>query len=256
MTAIDCRAVSISIDGTRVVSDVDLSVETGEWVSIIGPNGAGKSTLLRAVVGAIDFDGLIRIDGTGSDRRGRARAIAWVAQNPVVPPGMRVVDYALLGRTPHLSPLGRESAEDLDIVADALDRLDLNNLADRFVTSLSGGERQRVLLARALAQQAPILLLDEPTTALDLGHQQEVLDLLEELRRSNGITIVSTMHDLGLAGQYADRLVLLANGSIVEQGTPGTVLTSELIETHYGARVSVITDPDGTIFVVPRRSQQ
>src|SRR5690606_39771859 len=148
-------------------------------------------------------------------RRERARLVALVPQSPVVPEGITVADYVLLGRTPHLRPLGAEGPQDLAVVHDALALLDLVPVAGRSVSSLSGGERQRVLIARALAQGAPIVLLDEPTTALDVGHQQQVLELVDDLRRCRGLSVVSTMHDLTLAGQYADRLVLLDAGRVV-----------------------------------------
>ena len=143
-----------------------------------------------------------------------------MAQSPVVPPGMSVLDYVLLGRTPYIPPLGRESAADLAAVDDVLDRLDLAGFHRRELATLSGGERQRVFLARALAQGATLLLLDEPTSALDIGHQQEVLELVDQLRRAHGLTVLATMHDLSLAGEYADRMVLLADGRVVAAGPP------------------------------------
>jgi iron complex transport system ATP-binding protein len=164
-----------------------------------------------------------------------------------------VLDYVLLGRTPYIPPLGRESATDLAAVQTVLDRLDLTRFAGRRLESLSGGERQTAFLARALAQGATLLLLDEPTTALDIGHQQEVLDLVDQLRRDAGLTVVSTMHDLVVAGEYADHLVLLANGRVVAAGPPRDVLTEELLRVHYRARVSVIDVGQGPL-VVPVRS--
>lgn len=257
-TVLACRNLCVDIDGTTIVHGVDLTIAAGEWVSIVGPNGAGKSTLLRALVGAVGCDGEIDINGTATNalsRRERAQGIAWVAQTPEIPAGMRVIDYALLGRTPWLSPLGRESAADVSLTHDLLAELDLTELADRTVESLSGGERQRVLLARALVQQSSIVLLDEPTTALDLGHQQDVLDLLHDLRRDNELTIVSTMHDLTLAGQYADRLVLLAEGEVQAIGSAEHVLTVDNIKRHYGAEVEIITTDDGRRLVVPNRTR-
>ncbi len=171
-----------------------------------------------------------------------------------MPAGMTVTDYVLLGRTPFISALGRESAADLDAVADVLTRLDLTAFADRELATLSGGERQRVFLARALAQEAKLLLLDEPTSALDVGHQQEVLDLVDQLRRSAGLTVVATMHDLSLAGLYADRLLLMAQGRVAAVGTAEQVLTEELLSRHYRARVRVIDGGDGPL-VVPVRAR-
>jgi iron complex transport system ATP-binding protein len=180
--------------------------------------------------------------------------VATVPQSPAVPPGMAVLDYVLLGRTPHLRPLGRESQADLVTVDDVLHRLDLVPLAGRALETLSGGERQRAFLARTLAQGAPLLLLDEPTSALDIGHQQDVLDLVDELRAEAGLTVLATMHDLSLAGEYADRMVLLAAGTVVAAGSPRGVLTEELLSTHYGARVRVIDGGQGPLIVPVRAS--
>jgi iron complex transport system ATP-binding protein len=149
---------------------------------------------------------------------------------------------------------GSETDEDLDVVHDSLRMLDLEALAGRSVESLSGGERQRVLLARALAQRTSLVLLDEPTTALDIGHQQEVLDLVDALRRDQGLAIVSSMHDLTLAGQYADRLALLDRGRLVAEGPAASVLTEENIARHYGARVRVMHEPTGIVVVPDRRA--
>jgi iron complex transport system ATP-binding protein len=246
----------VTIEGNEILRGIDLDVSPGEWVAVIGPNGAGKSTLLRAVGGSLSHSGKVFFGGTDTaalSRRQRARLAATVPQNPVVPPGMRVVDYVLLGRTPYIAPLGRESSQDMRIVEQRLDALDLTGFAGRELETLSGGERQRVFLARALAQSAPILLLDEPTSALDIGHQQEVLELVDALRREHKLTVLATMHDLSLAGEFADRLVLLANGCVVASGPPGDVLTEELLRLHYRARVRVISGDFGPV-VVPIRA--
>jgi iron complex transport system ATP-binding protein len=254
--AIEARGLAVELGGTPVLRGVDLDVALGEWVTVIGPNGAGKSTMLRAVAGLLSVAGSVAFSGTPAARlrrRERARLIAMVAQNPIVPPGIAVLDYVLLGRTPYIRPLGRESAADLAAVDAALDRLDLTRFANRRMETLSGGERQRVFLARAFAQGATILLLDEPTTALDIGHQQEVLDLVDSLRRDHRLTVLATMHDLSLAGEYADRLVLLAGGRVVASGPPRQVLTEALLAEHYRARVRVVDTGDGPL-VVPVRA--
>jgi iron complex transport system ATP-binding protein len=253
--AVDVRDVRVSLDRTPILHGVDLRVAQGEWVTVIGPNGAGKSTLLRTIGGLVPFTGGISLFGTELARlrrRQRAQLVATVVQSPVVPPGMAVLDYVLLGRTPYIPPLGRESAADVAAAVDVLDRLDLTPFAARHLDTLSGGERQRVFLARALAQSAPVLLLDEPTSALDIGHQQEVLELVDQLRQSHGLTVLATMHDLSVAGEYADRLVLVAGGRIVASGSPAEVLTEELLATHYRARVRVIPGSRGPL-VVPVR---
>jgi iron complex transport system ATP-binding protein len=243
--------------GDHVVLDgVDLDVEPAAWVTVVGPNGAGKTTLLRVVAGLVDHGGALFVAGdpVGSlSRRERARRIALVPQSPEIPPGMIVTDYLLLGRTPHLSLFGTETAADLAAVAEILDVLDLTHLAGRTLNTLSGGERQRAVLGRALVQEAPVLLLDEPTTALDVGHQQEVLDLVDQLRRDRGLTVLATLHDLTAAGQYADRLVMLDHGRIVAEGAAADVLTPERIARHYHARVKVVTDDEGGVVVVPAR---
>ncbi|MEH0844584.1 ABC transporter ATP-binding protein [Micromonospora sp. CPCC 205711] len=253
--AVRVRDLHVKLGGVPILAGVDLTVAPGEWVTVIGPNGAGKSTLLRAVGGLLPAPHAISLFGTPAEslrRRDRARVVATVAQSPVVPAGMSVLDYVLLGRTPYIPPLGRESAADLAAVDDVLDRLDLGAFHGRELATLSGGERQRVFLARALAQGATLLLLDEPTSALDIGHQQEVLELVDQLRREHGLTVLATMHDLSIAGEYADRLVLLAEGRVAAVGPPAEVLTEHLLATYYRATVRVVDGDHGPL-VVPVR---
>jgi iron complex transport system ATP-binding protein len=250
--------VTVSLGDRQVLAGVDLAVARGEWLSIVGPNGAGKSTLLRYLTGDATLADLIQLAHCPVrrlSRRERAVLVALVPQSPVIPIGMRVVDYVLLGRTPHIRPLGVEGPHDLAAVHDALTHLDLLGLAGREVTTLSGGERQRVLIARALAQGASLVLLDEPTTALDVGHQQQVLELVDELRRARDLTVVTTMHDLTLAGQYADRLLLLDQGRVVVEGPADEVLTEENLASYYGARVRIIHD-GGRPVVLPIRERR
>jgi iron complex transport system ATP-binding protein len=243
MSALGLRRVAVELGGRNVVDGVSFSVEHGEWVTLIGPNGAGKSTLLRAIAGLVDHEGTVLLDGQPVRRLGRrevARRVAVMPQVPLMPAAMTIREYVLLGRTPYVSYAGREGRRDHAAVEQALARLDLVDLAERELGTLSGGERQRVVLARALAQEAPLLLLDEPTTALDAGRQQEALELIDELRLDAGLTVVAAMHDLTLAGQYAPRLMLLSGGRIVAQGAASEVLTEALVAEHYGARVRVI----------------
>jgi iron complex transport system ATP-binding protein len=256
VSGLTCSSVGVVLDGTSVLTDVSLEARPGSWVAVIGPNGAGKSTLLHAICGVVPHTGQVRLDGDdlpALDRRARASLVALVPQTPLVPQGMRVVDYVLLGRTPHRRGLAPESAADLDVVGHVLEQLDLRTFADRRLTSLSGGERQRVFLARALAQQSRVVLLDEPTAALDIGHQIDVLSLVDELRHDLGLTIVSTLHDLTLAGRYPDTAVLLAGGRVVATGTPAEVLTPDIIEAHYGTPVRVLHDDDGPVVVPASR---
>lgn len=253
--AIEARGVRVTLDRVEILRGVDLTVAVGEWVTVIGPNGAGKSTLLRAISGLLPATGEVTLLGrplARRRRRERAQLVATVAQAPVVPPGMVVFDYTLLGRNPYLPPLGRESAADVAAVVEVLSQLELTELAGRRLETLSGGERQRVFLARALAQGPRVLLLDEPTSALDIGHQQEVLELVDTLRREHGLTVVATMHDLSIAGEYADRLVLLADGRVVAAGPASEVLTEEILARHYRARVRIVPGGRGPA-VVPIR---
>ena len=249
--AVSVRALDVTLDGTHVLRGVDLAASTGEWVNVIGPNGAGKTTLLRALLGLVPFDGEIDISGLADQRRraARARKLAYVPQTPVIPVGMLVADYVLLGRTPHRGVFAAETANDRRIAVEILERLDLGGFGERAVQSLSGGERQRAVLARALAQQADVLLLDEPTTALDLGHQQDVLELVDALRRERGLTVVATLHDLTLAARYGDRIAILAHGRVVETGPPTEVLTVQNIAAHFGATVRIVDDPEGPVIV-------
>ena len=252
---IDLRGVTVALGGRPVVDGVDAAVAEGEWLALIGPNGAGKTTLLRAVAGLVPFTGSIEIGGRPIEELRRSelsRLVAVVPQEPSTPPWMTVAEYVLLGRTPHLGPLAKEGRRDREAAARALARLDLVGYEERRLGTLSGGEKQRVVVARALAQEAQIILLDEPTAALDIGHQQQALELLDLLRGESGRTLVAAMHDLTLAAQYADRMVLLDAGKVAAEGIPRDVLTETLIAGHYGASIDVVP-VGGRIAIVPRR---
>jgi iron complex transport system ATP-binding protein len=258
MTSVEVRDVSVRFDTVRVLHDVSMHVDSGGWLGLIGPNGAGKSTLLRSIAGLVPFDGTITLgdERVGAlNRRKVARLVAFVPQTPFIPRAMTVTDYLLMGRTPYIAYLGTESRADLEVVGRVLADLELENLGSRSLGSLSGGELQRVVLGRALAQEAPILLLDEPTSALDVGHQQQVLELVDSLRSANELTVISAMHDLTLAGQFAGSLLMLDSGRNVASGGAAEVLTEAAITRHYGAHVRVLADPDGGILVVPTRAR-
>ena len=171
-----------------------------------------------------------------------------------MPVDMTGFEYVLLGRSPYVSYLGTETRHDRAVVADVLGRLRLEEFANRKLGALSGGERQRLVIARALATEAPILVLDEPTSALDIGHQQQALELVARLREESGLTVISAMHDLTMAGLYNDRLLLIVDGRVVARGTPEEVLRPDLLNEHYGVNVSVLRDDDGTLAVVPHRA--
>jgi iron complex transport system ATP-binding protein len=253
---IETRDLWVRFGAVAAVRQLSLRTETGGWTALIGPNGAGKTSALRALAGLAAYDGEVTIDGRDARKLGRrevARLVAFVPQRPETPAALTVAEYVLLGRTPHISYLGGEGRHDREAAARALQRLELEHFAQRPLGSLSGGELQRAVLARALAQEAPVLLLDEPTTALDLGRQQLVLELVDELR-GDGLTVVTTMHDLTLAGQYAERLVLLDGGSVVAEGTAAEVLSAPTVAAHYGANVRIVEDGGG-VFVLPVRDR-
>jgi iron complex transport system ATP-binding protein len=256
VTALRLHGVQAGYSGKPVVRGVALDVPVGGWLAIIGPNGAGKSTLLKAIAGLVSFEGEIHLHDSqvkALSHRDRAREVGYAPQNPAMPDGLTVTDYVLLGRTPHLGRLARESARDLSIVEDVLHRLDLGELAGRALRTLSGGERQRAVLARVLTQQTRLLLLDEPTTGLDIGHAQALLERLDRLRREDGSTVVTTLHDLTFAAQYADQLLLLDGGEVVASGTPNEVLTAERLARHYDATAEVLASGHGHPVITPVR---
>jgi len=255
VTAIVLDGLSVELGNATVLDGVSAEISPGEWIALIGPNGAGKSTLLRAVAGLVRYRGSITLDGeevSSLARRAVAQRLAFVPQAPLLPPAMRVDEYVLLGRTPHLGAFANESPHDFAAAGQAIERLDLEPFSRRPLRTLSGGEQQRVVLGRALAQEAPLLLLDEPTTSLDIGRQQQALELVATLRGQSDLTVLCAMHDLTLAAQYADRLLLLSHGRLVAAGPPGEIATEALVSEHYGADVRVVTE-GGAVAVIPVR---
>jgi iron complex transport system ATP-binding protein len=241
---------------TAVVHDLDLRVPDGKVSVIVGANACGKSTLLRGLARLLrPQSGAVLLDGEVIHRQPTkqvARVLGLLPQNPVAPEGVTVVDLVGRGRHPHHGTFRRWTSADDEAVAEALTLTDTLGLADRVVDELSGGQRQRVWIAMALAQGTDLLLLDEPTTYLDVAHQVEMLDLLAELNARRGTTIVMVLHDLNLSARYADHLVALRGGRVVAEGTPREVVTEEVVREVFGLDNRVIDDPvSHTPLVVP-----
>jgi iron complex transport system ATP-binding protein len=240
-------AITLGYGDRVVVDELDLSVASGRITAIVGANGCGKSTLLRALARLIPArSGAVLLDGQAIHRlpsKTVARTLGLLPQGPVAPEGIAVADLVGRGRHPHQKLLATWSARDYEAVAAALEATGIADLADRPVDELSGGQRQRAWIAMALAQETDILLLDEPTTFLDVAHQVEVLDLLTDLNRSRGTTIVMVLHDLNLAARYADELVAVRGGRVHAIGSPSEIVTAELVRDVFGLESRIITDP-------------
>ncbi|WP_431039245.1 ABC transporter ATP-binding protein [Streptomyces sp. P6-2-1] len=253
---LETRDVRLGYDGREIVPGLSVSIPTGRFTVIVGPNACGKSTLLRAMARLLPpLSGAVLLDGKSVQEmptREVASVLGILPQSPVAPEGITVADLVGRGRYPHQGFFRRWTDEDDTAVAEALLSTDVLDLADRPVDELSGGQRQRVWIAMALAQRTELLLLDEPTTYLDLSHQLDVLDLLTDLNRERGVTMVAVLHELNLACRYADHLIAMADGRVVAEGAPGDVVTEELVTETFGMRCSVIDDPaSGTPMVVP-----
>ncbi|MGL5861158.1 MAG: ABC transporter ATP-binding protein [Phycicoccus sp.] len=248
----------LGYDGRIVVDGVSLAVPTGRTTVVVGPNGCGKSTLLRGLGRLLrPRGGAVLLDGddiAALPTREVARRLGLLPQQPVVPEGVSVLELVERGRHPHRGLLRPWSRADQHAVASALERTDLVHLAGVSVDSLSGGQRQRVWIAMVLAQATPVLLLDEPTSFLDVAHQLDVLDLVHGLTGTGGTTVVMVLHDLGMAARYADHLVALRDGRVVAEGAPTEVVTPEVIEMVFGVVAHVVADPGtGTPVVIPVR---
>jgi iron complex transport system ATP-binding protein len=252
------RGVTLGYGDRVVVRDLDLDVPDGVVTAVIGPNGCGKSTLLRALGRLLrPRTGEVLLDGRRIDRmptREVARVLGMLPQSPVAPEGITVADLIARGRHPHQAWFRQWSRDDEGIVAQAMEETGVLDLADRPLDALSGGQRQRAWIAMALAQGTDLLLLDEPTTHLDLAHAVEVLDLVDRLQ-ARGRTVLMVLHDLNLATRYAGHLVAMRDGAVVAQGPPRDVVTPELLEEVFGLRAVVLPDPvsDG-VLVVPVRA--
>jgi len=256
MSSVEVKGLSVRAGARTLISDVTLDFEPGTWSTIIGPNGAGKTTLVETIAGLRRPSlGSVSILGEAlaeMNERARALRVSLVPQHPVVPSGMRVYDYVALGRVAHHGLFHPASARDRAVIDSVVERLSLGEFRDRDVATLSGGERQRTVLARALTQSTMVVVLDEPITGLDLRHQMDMLELMESEVHECGITVVATLHDLTLAGQFADRLVLLDAGAVVLDGPAATVIRSDELAKCYGMNLRVV-DVDGADVVVPVR---
>ena len=256
MSRLEARGVDLSYDLRVVVEDLSLSVPDGRITAIVGPNACGKSTLLRAMARLLrPRAGTVVLDGKSIHdlpTRAVARCLGLLPQSPVAPQGIRVIDLVSRGRTPYQSLFRQWSDRDDTAVRDAMAATGTRHLADRMVDQLSGGQRQRVWIAMVLAQQTELLLLDEPTTFLDIAHQIEVLDLVAGLNRAWGRTIVIVLHDLNLACRYAHHLVAMRDGRVVSAGAPGEVITAEMVASVFGIEAMVMPDPvSGAPMVIP-----
>ncbi|PWW22399.1 iron complex transport system ATP-binding protein [Geodermatophilus normandii] len=252
------EGLRLAYDDRVVVDGLDLTLTDGSFTAIVGPNGCGKSTLLRALGRLLrPAAGQVLLDGRAIQRtptRDVARVLGLLPQTPVAPAGLTVADLVARGRHPHQSWLRQWSAEDEAVVAEALAWTDMGDLADRPVDELSGGQRQRAWISMALAQGTDLILLDEPTTYLDLSHQIDVLELVARLHAERGRTVVVVLHDLNLAARYAHRLVAMRDGVLVASGTPHEVLTEQLLADVFDLEARVVPDPvAGTPMVVPVR---
>lgn len=249
------RGITVGYGQHTIIDNLDVEIPTGELTVIVGPNACGKSTLLRALARMLPAQsGIVELDGVGIGThppKEVARRLGLLPQSPIAPDGIVVEDLVARGRYPHQGLVRQWSAADELAVREALDRARVAELADRMVGELSGGQRQRVWIAMAFAQQTPILLLDEPTTFLDIAHQVEVLTLARQLQR-DGYTVVVVLHELNLAFRYASNLIVMRDGAIVAEGEVGEIVTAELIESVYGLPCRIIADPvSGTPLVIP-----
>ncbi|MCC3769470.1 ABC transporter ATP-binding protein [Streptomyces sp. UNOC14_S4] len=255
------EAVTLSYDQRVIAENLSVAIPDHSFTVIVGPNGCGKSTLLRALSRMLrPAAGSVLLDGAAIDSypaKQVARTLGLLPQSSVAPDGITVADLVARGRYPHQGLLRQWSREDERIVQESMAATGVDPLADRHVDELSGGQRQRVWIAMALAQQTPLLLLDEPTTYLDIQHQLDVLDLCAELHEEQGRTLVAVLHDLNHAARYATHLIVLRGGEVVAQGDPREVVTAELVERVFGIRCRVIDDPEtGTPLVVPAAARQ
>ena len=253
--AVEARGLGVSIDAHRLLDRIDLRAAPGQFIGLIGPNGAGKSTLLRALARVLNYqEGSVDLLGADLQSRRPRQTAALLALVPQLTPdthGFTALELVLMGRYPHLGRLQVEGASDRDIALAAMQQTETAHFQQRTLETLSGGERQRVFLARALAQQPQVLLLDEPTASLDLLHQLQLLALVRKLV-DDGLTAIAAIHDLNLAARYCDRLALLSGGTLLTEGTPAEVLTPETIAAAFSVRAHIARNPaTGSLSITP-----
>jgi len=248
-TAIAVKRLRCAYPRVSVLKGLDFEVKSGEFFIILGPNGSGKTTLIRSLAGLLPISGgAIRINQRSLNtysRRELARQLAYVAQTGGDDGPFTIRELVLMGRSPYLGMLGVEGDTDVAIANQAIEYTDLSHLADRRIDSVSGGERQRAHISRAICQQTGIILLDEPTAALDLAHQIRIMGLMDTLKKARGTTVIMVSHDLNLAAMYADRLLLLVDGRVAVCGTPQQVINAETLVKAYGAHLLVDRSPAG-----------
>lgn len=256
MSRLETKKAVIGYGGTPIVHGVDVSIPDGKITAIVGPNGCGKSTLLRALIRLLaPIDGAIALDGQdihSIPTREVARRVGLLPQSPIAPAGITVKELVARGRTPHQKVLRPWSSTDETAVMSALHSTNLTTIQDKVVDELSGGQRQRAWIAMTLAQDTPLMLLDEPTTYLDISHQYEVLELLHRLNERQGRTIVMVVHDLHQAARYAHHVIAMCEGEVAAAGAPEDVFTEELVSRVFDIDARIVPDPvTGTPIIVP-----
>lgn len=258
MVVIEANDLKFNYGKNIILDGINFSIEKGKLVSIIGPNGSGKTTLLRNISGALrPSAGSIKLwnkDITSYKKRELAKHIAYVPQSTMVDFGFTVMDVVLMGRSPYIGRFGSETHRDMEVAKDAMEMLGVLKLKDKKITQISGGERQRVAIACALAQTPEVIMLDEPVSNLDIQYQVQVLNLLKNLCSEKGMTVLVVLHDLNLASEYSDTVILLNSGRIEHMGSPYDVMTVPVIEKAYNTKIYMMTNPiSGKPYLMPAR---